>query len=68
MNAVQQGRAFAISHQFNYSAANVVAVQAIAKWLYPQQFATLKPQATLQRFYQQFQPVPLAGTFWIAGQ
>lgn len=68
LNAVKQGRAFAISHQFNYSAANVVAVQAIAKWLYPQQFATLNPQATLQRFYQQFQPVPLAGTFWVAGQ
>ncbi len=63
--AVQNGRAYAISHQFNYSAANVVAVQAMAKWLYPQQFAALDPQATLQRFYQRFQPVPLAGTFWI---
>lgn len=65
LNAVRQGRAFAVSHQFNYSAANVVAVQAMAKWLYPAQFRQLDPQATLSRFYQRFQPVALNGTFWV---
>ncbi|WP_157314752.1 ABC transporter substrate-binding protein [Chitinibacter sp. GC72] len=65
LKAVQSVRAYAVSHQFNYSAANVIAVQVMAKWLYPQQFAQLNPQASLQQFYQRFQPVPLAGTFWI---
>ncbi len=65
LTAVKQGRAYAISHQFNYSAANVVAVQAMAKWLHPERFRQLDPHATLQRFYQDFQPVPLNGTFWI---
>ncbi|WP_028455043.1 ABC transporter substrate-binding protein [Chitinilyticum litopenaei] len=68
LRAVQQGRAFALSHQFNYSAANVVAVQAVAKWLYPERFRQLDPQATLARFYQRFQPVPLAGTYWTQAQ
>lgn len=65
LGAVRQGRAYAISHQFNYSAANVAAVQAMAKWMYPARFSQLNPQATLQRFYQRFQPVPLQGTFWV---
>ncbi|WP_228028156.1 ABC transporter substrate-binding protein [Chitinibacter fontanus] len=65
LKAVQTGRAYAISHHFNYSAANVVAVQVLAKWLYPAEFAQLNPQATLQTFFQRFQPVPLAGTYWI---
>ncbi|NHQ86733.1 ABC transporter substrate-binding protein [Iodobacter sp. HSC-16F04] len=65
LTAVRQGRAYAISHQFNYSAANVAAVQAMAKWLYPARFEQLNPQATLQNFYKRFQPVPLQGTFWV---
>ena len=68
LDAVRNGKTYALSHQFNYSAANVVAVQAIAKWLHPEQFAQLDPNDTLQRFYQRFQPVALNGTYWAALQ
>ncbi|WP_028451461.1 ABC transporter substrate-binding protein [Chitinilyticum aquatile] len=64
LNAVRNKRAYAISHQFAYSAANVVAVQQMAKWLHPELFRQLDPQATLQEFYRRFQPVPLTGVFW----
>jgi iron complex transport system substrate-binding protein len=40
-------------------------VQAMAKWLHPQRFADLDPEATLRTAYARFQPVPLNGTYWI---
>ncbi|NHH99136.1 ABC transporter substrate-binding protein [Oceanimonas sp. MB9] len=67
LQAVQQHRAFAIWHHFYNSPLNVVAVQAFARWLYPDTFADLDPQHTLTTLYQRFQPVPLNGTYWIGG-
>jgi iron complex transport system substrate-binding protein len=64
LQAVQKGQAHAIWHHFYNSPFNVVAVQAMAKWLYPQQFAQLDPQATLQSLYQNFMPIPLRGVYW----
>lgn len=63
--AVREGRAYAIWHHFYNSPFNVAAVQAIAKWLHPQRFADLDPEATLRTAYARFQPVPLNGTYWI---
>jgi iron complex transport system substrate-binding protein len=65
LNAVRGRRAYAIWHHFYNSPFNVAAVQAIAKWLHPQRFADLDPEATLRSAYARFQPVPLAGTYWI---
>ncbi|MCC6196216.1 MAG: ABC transporter substrate-binding protein [Burkholderiales bacterium] len=63
--AVRDRRAYAIWHHFYNSPFNVVAVQATAKWLHPQRFADMDPEATLRAAYARFQPVPLAGTYWI---
>lgn len=65
LKAVRDGRAYAIWHHFYNSPFNVAAVQAMAKWLHPQRFADLDPEATLRTAYARFQPVPLAGTYWI---
>ncbi len=64
LDAVQQGRAFAIWHHYYNSPFNVVAVQALAKWLHPELFKDVDPRATLQGFYTRFQPIPLQGTYW----
>lgn len=66
LQAVQQGRAYAIWHHFYNSVFNVVAVQVFAKWLHPELFADLDPRATLQTMYDRFQPIPLEGTYWTA--
>lgn len=66
LQAVRQGRAHALSHHFNYSASHVAAVQVLAKWLYPERFRSLDPQATLQQYYARFQPVPLPGVYWVS--
>jgi iron complex transport system substrate-binding protein len=60
----KQGRAHAIWHHFYTSPFNVVAVQVFAKWLHPELFADLDPQATLRTLYQRFQPIPLDGQYW----
>lgn len=65
LEAVRDGRAYAIWHHFYNSPFNVAAVQAMAKWLHPQRFADLDPEATLRSAYARFQPMPLAGTYWI---
>jgi hypothetical protein len=44
----------------------VVAVQAFAKWLYPETFSSLDPHATMAELFERFQPVPLNGTYWVS--
>ena len=39
-------RFYSIYHQFYTSPAHLVALQVFAKWLYPQTFADLDPDAT----------------------
>lgn len=66
LQAVREGRAYAVWHHFYNSPFNVVAVQVFAKWLHPGLFADLDPRATLQTMYERFQPIPLEGTYWTA--
>jgi iron complex transport system substrate-binding protein len=66
LEAVRQGRAYAIWHHFYNSQFNVAAVQVFAKWLHPELFADLDPRATLQTLYTRFQPIPLEGVYWTA--
>ena len=66
LDAMRSGQAYAIWHHFYNSPLNVVAVQVFAKWLHPQRFADLDPQDTLERLFARFQPVPAAGTYWVA--
>jgi len=68
LNAVQEQRAFAIWHHFYNTPLNVVAVQALARWFHPEQLGHLAPEQTLATFYEQFQPVPLNGTYWVAAK
>ncbi|WP_445395392.1 ABC transporter substrate-binding protein [Zobellella sp. An-6] len=64
LEAVQEQRAYAIWHHFYNSPLNIAAVQAFAKWLYPDTFAELDPDRTLATLYERFQPIPLDGTYW----
>ena len=64
LQAVQQGRTYAIWHHYYNSPFNVAAVQVMAKWLYPELFADLDRQATLKALYARHQPIPLQGVYW----
>ncbi|PLR37465.1 hypothetical protein CYR32_06545 [Chimaeribacter coloradensis] len=62
--AVQTGRAYALWHNFYLSPYHVVAAEFFAKALYPQQFADVNPQQTMQDLYRRFLPLEFSGTFW----
>ncbi|WP_154646985.1 ABC transporter substrate-binding protein [Methylophaga thiooxydans] len=65
LDAVKQKRAFAIWHHFYNSPLNIAALQAFAKWLYPNAFNDLNPDTTLEEIYRRFQPIELNGTYWV---
>lgn len=62
--AVADGRVFAIWHQFYNSPYQFVALQRIARWLHPQLFSDLDPEATLRELHERFLPVPYRPGYW----
>jgi iron complex transport system substrate-binding protein len=66
LSAVTQHRAYGIWHAFYNSPYNVAAIEAMAKWFYPERAAALNPQETLDTLYRQFLNVDNAGTYWTA--
>lgn len=63
--AVRTGRAHALWHGLAISGINVVAIEAIARWVHPGLFADLDPAATLDEINRRFLAVPLSGTLWV---
>lgn len=64
LTAVKNNRVMAVYHQFYQSPYHFVAVQAIAKWLYPKEFADLDPHATFKELHAKFLPIDVSGVFW----
>jgi iron complex transport system substrate-binding protein len=64
--AVQNGRVHAIWHQFYNSPYQFVAVQQIAKWLHPEIFRDLDPEATLSELHERFLPIPYRPGYWVS--
>ncbi|UAN03573.1 ABC transporter substrate-binding protein [Achromobacter mucicolens] len=64
LDAVTQHRAFGIWHAFYNSPYNIAAIEAMAKWLYPERAAALDPQGTLDALYRQFLDLDSTGAFW----
>lgn len=65
LTAVEEGRVYGLWHNYYNSPYNILAIQNIAKWLYPDKFEELDPEETLERLHNQFLPVDKQGTFWI---
>lgn len=65
IKAIHDGRVHGISHNYYDSPYNIVAIEAFAKWFYPQQFKSLDVQATQDELYRRFLAVPDSGTEWV---
>lgn len=65
LSAVKAGRVYGISHLLLNSPLDIVAIERLAKWIHPQLFADLDPQATLDTINKKFLAVPYTGTHWI---
>jgi iron complex transport system substrate-binding protein len=64
LKAVKDNHVMAVYHQFYQSPYHFVAVQALAKWLHPERFGDLDPQATFAELHQKFLPIDVSGVFW----
>lgn len=65
IGAVKAGRVHGLAHQLLNSPLDIVAVEALARWIRPDLFAELDPGRTLDEISTRFLAVPLDGTFWI---
>ncbi|MEM1289559.1 MAG: ABC transporter substrate-binding protein [Pseudomonadota bacterium] len=66
LRAVEEGRFHSIYHQFYNSPYHFIAIQQIAKWLYPDDFADLDPEATMAELHDRFLPIDYSGQFWVS--
>ena len=64
--AVQDGKVYAIWHQFYASPYQFAPIQQLAKWFHPELFADLDPDATFREFHEKFLPVPYEPGYWLA--
>ncbi|MEH6642026.1 ABC transporter substrate-binding protein [Vreelandella glaciei] len=66
IKAVESGNFHAIWHQFYNSPYYFVAVQQLAKWLHPELFADLDPNATMEELHERFLPIDYEPGYWIS--
>lgn len=66
IEAVESGNFHAIWHQFYNSPYYFVAVQQLAKWLHPELFEDLDPNATMEELHERFLPIDYEPGYWIS--
>ncbi|MFT4915248.1 MAG: iron complex transport system substrate-binding protein [Yoonia sp.] len=64
--AVKNGQMHSIYHQFYNSPYHFIAIQQLAKWIHPEEFADLNPDATFAALHDRFMPFEAAGQFWVS--
>ena len=66
LSAMKNKRVFVVSHMLSRNIMDFAAVQYMAKWFYPEEFADLDPEANLREFHQRFMPFTYSGTWGAA--
>jgi len=64
LSAVKNGQFHSVYHQFYNSPYHFVAMQAFAKWIHPDLFTDLDPEATMVELHDRFLPIDYSGVFW----
>lgn len=64
LNAVHNGHSAVIWMNFYLSPWHIAATEFMAKTLYPQLFADVEPEQTLQQIFHDFLPIPFSGTYF----
>lgn len=66
VQAVKDGNVHAIWHQFYNNPYQFVAVQEIAKWLHPDLFRDLDPEATFKELHARFLPLDYKPGYFVS--
>ncbi|MEQ8710180.1 MAG: ABC transporter substrate-binding protein [Rhodospirillales bacterium] len=64
LKAVKTKQFYSMYHQFYNNPYHFVAVQAFAKWFYPEDFRDIDPNATMTELHDRFLPISNEGLFW----
>lgn len=64
--AMRSGRVHALDQYLMRSPLNFLTFEVLAKWIHPELFADLDPQATLDEINRRFLKSPLEGPFWVS--
>ncbi len=64
--AMRNGRLHALDQYLMRSPLNFVTFEVIAKWVHPELFTDIDPQATLDEINRRFLKTPLKGPFWVS--
>lgn len=64
--AVREGRVYGLSHQLLNSPLDILALEAMARWIRPDLFGNLDPAQSMAEINKRFLAVPLEGTYWIS--
>ncbi len=62
--AAKSGRVHGLWSFFKTVPLNILALEAVSKWLRPELFADLDPDRSLVEINERFASVPFEGTFW----
>ena len=65
LRAIRERNSHGLWHDFYNSPYNLLAIESLAKWVHPELFAKLDPQATMAQINAQFLGMPLQGAYWI---
>ncbi|ABR63222.1 ABC transporter substrate-binding protein [Sinorhizobium medicae] len=66
VKAVKDGNVHAIWHQFYNNPYQFVAIQQMAKWLHPDLFKDLDPEATFKELHERFLPLPYKSGYFVS--
>ncbi len=66
LTAARDGRVHGLWNFFNAVPLNIVAVEAVARWVRPEIFGDLDPAATLAEINSRFSAIPFDGALWIS--
>ncbi|MGP4674855.1 ABC transporter substrate-binding protein [Agrobacterium salinitolerans] len=66
VQAVKDGNVHAIWHQFYNNPYQFVAIQEIAKWLHPDLFKDLNPEATFKELHARFLPLDYKPGYFVS--
>ncbi len=65
LSAAKSGNVHGLSHQLLNSPLDILAVEALAKWIHPDLFQNIDPAKTMAEINERFLAVPIDGTNWI---
>lgn len=65
LGAIRDHKAYGLWHDFYNSPYNIVAIEALAKWIHPELFQDIDPAKTQQDMAKSLLAIDNTGTYWV---